>query len=67
MSRLLIVVLILFSFLISPASAQTGAGTVQGKVTDPSGAAVPGVNLLLKHGATGREYATSTNEVGFFT
>ena len=65
-SRFFTVSLILISLLVLPAFAQTGSGTIQGNVTDPSGAAVPGVNLILKQSATQREYATSSNAVGFF-
>lgn len=66
MSRLFVITFALVLLLTSPALAQTGSGTVQGSVKDPSGAAVPGVNVILKHVATQREYATSSNEVGFY-
>lgn len=67
MSPLRTSVLFLAVLFNLPVCGQTGAGTVQGKVSDPSGAAVPGARLTLKHIVTGSEYVTTSNEVGFFT
>jgi hypothetical protein len=53
-------------FSASAALAQTGAGTVQGTVTNASGAVMPGARITLKHDQTAREYATETNAAGFF-
>ena len=52
--------------LAQPGLPQTGAGTVQGTVSDASGAVVPGVRVTLKHVETAREYATATNEAGVY-
>lgn len=46
--------------------AQTGAGTIQGTVKDPSGAAVPGASVTLVQTQTGLHYNTTTNSAGFY-
>ncbi len=48
------------------AMAQTGTGSIQGTVKDATGAVVPNANVKVVHTATTREYASSTNEVGFY-
>src|SRR5262249_25927783 len=46
--------------------AQTGTGSIQGTVRDASGAVVPKANVTVVHAATAREYASVTNEAGFY-
>jgi hypothetical protein len=46
--------------------AQTGTGSIQGTVTDASGAAVPGAKVTVTHTPTTRQYNTTTTEVGFY-
>lgn len=46
--------------------AQAGQGSVEGTVTDPSGAVVPGVNLKLTNTATNVSFNATTNEAGYF-
>ena len=41
----LLVVLLLILFLLIPANAQTFRGAINGTVTDPSGASVPGATV----------------------
>ncbi|MFB3828643.1 MAG: carboxypeptidase regulatory-like domain-containing protein [Bryobacteraceae bacterium] len=41
-------------------------GTLDGHITDPAGAAVPGVNITAKNVETGVERAGTTNEAGYF-
>ena len=48
------------------APAQT-AGTIQGSVSDDTGAVIPGASVTVTSLDTGVESATSTNEVGFYT
>ncbi len=48
------------------ADAQTGTGTIQGTVTDPTGAVVPGAKVTVIHTQTTRQYDTLTNKVGFY-
>jgi hypothetical protein len=57
-----------FLFLLSVgyAVAQTGAGRIQGTLTDASGAVVPGAKVAATHIPTARQSNTTTNEVGFY-
>jgi len=43
---------------------QLNRGTILGTVTDPSGAAVPGVKIAIVQTATGARYETESNETG---
>lgn len=47
-----------------PASAQDTTGTIQGLVTDQTGAVLPGVTVTVKHVQTGRTNEFVSNEVG---
>jgi hypothetical protein len=49
-------------------SAQTtiSTGSIQGTVTDPSGAVVSGANVSIKNKATGQNIATTTNSSGTY-
>lgn len=46
--------------------AQTVTGTMQGRVTDRSGAVLPGVTLTIRNMDTGLERVAMTNSEGFF-
>src|SRR5215510_7717631 len=46
------------------ASAQTATGGVNGNVSDPSGAVVPGATIRLTNEATRVETLSKTNETG---
>ncbi len=48
------------------ATAQVGGGTVQGTVTDPTGAVIAGASVTATNVATGVETARKTTEAGFF-
>jgi hypothetical protein len=49
------------------AFAQTaGSGTITGTLTDPSGAVVPGAEVLVKNTDTGIERKTASNEAGIY-
>ena len=58
--------------LISVCSLQLSAqnvvltGAISGRVTDPSGAVVPGVSLVLQNLNTGVEQSTATNRSGLY-
>ena len=65
MKRLLVVVLAVL-FLIIPANAQTFRGAINGTVTDPSGASVPGAQVAVTNSATGIEHSTVTTGDGQF-
>ena len=47
-----------------PAGAQAVFGSIAGTVTDPSGAAITGANVLIKDDDRGTEYHTTTNNQG---
>ena len=46
--------------------AQTGTGNIQGTVKDVGNAVIPKAAVTIIHTATARQYATTTNEVGFY-
>ncbi len=55
------------AFLGANLSAQTtGAGTITGTITDPSGAVVPAAAVAVKNIATQAERALTTNEAGIY-
>lgn len=47
--------------------AQAVRGTIQGAVKDPSGGALPGVTVEIKHLGTGLTQSVVTNDEGLFT
>ncbi len=51
---------------VAMAFAQT-AGTIQGTVSDDTGAVIPGATVTVLATETGTESATTTNEVGFYS
>jgi hypothetical protein len=55
-------------FLASPMSAQSlgNAGTVQGTVVDPSGAAVPGAQITIRNAVTGYNQSVQSGSDGMF-
>src|SRR6201984_2174720 len=62
----LLVVLLLVLVLVSAANAQTFRGAINGTVTDPSGAAVPGTTVKAVEIATNLEHATTASSEGQF-
>ena len=52
--------------LAMPAAAQTVTGTIQGTVTDTSGAVLPGVSITLTQVDTGTERVVVTNGEGIY-
>jgi hypothetical protein len=52
--------------LAAVALGQTGQGTLTGTVTDPTGAIIPGVNIVINNENTGFNYAAQTNEEGLY-
>jgi len=53
-------------FAVAPVFGQTGSATVQGTVSDPTGAVVPGAEVTMIQVATSIAQKTKTNEVGFY-
>src|SRR5882724_3933855 len=62
------ILLLLFELGLSvPGRAQLGnEGSIEGIVTDPSGAVIPGVMLCVKNPNTSDTFNTTTNELGLF-
>ncbi|HEX7153410.1 MAG TPA: TonB-dependent receptor [Thermoanaerobaculia bacterium] len=56
----------LLSLFAVPVMAQTVTGTMNGNVSDRSGAALPGVTVTIRNAETGLERIVVTNETGFF-
>ncbi len=50
-----------------PVLAQGSGGTVNGTITDPSGAAIPKADVILVHQDTGAVRTILTNDRGFFS
>src|SRR2546421_11716267 len=62
------IIALLLTFVSAVAlQAQTATGEVNGTVTDPNGAAVPGATLKLMNQATKGETEVTTNQSGYFT
>jgi Carboxypeptidase regulatory-like domain len=60
--HLLVLTLLFAAF----ATAQTATGSLDGTVTDPNGAVVPGVTVTAKNDATGTELQTLSSDAGLF-
>jgi hypothetical protein len=57
----------LLTLAASSAQSASGGGTIQGTVSDTSGAAVPSAKLAILHIDTGRATNTTSNNEGYFT
>ncbi len=57
------ILILMFSDQVLP---QTGMGTIQGTVRDPSGAVIPGAKVTITHVQTSRAWTVTSNAVGFF-
>ena len=57
------------ALLLAPASAQVtnAAGTIQGTITDPSGAVLPGVLVTISQPSTGATKTLTTNGSGYYS
>jgi hypothetical protein len=59
---------LLLTFSGAPSAAQTaGAGTINGSVSDASGAAIPGASVTVINTDTGVSHDYKTNESGIYT
>ena len=58
----------IFTILVGPLSAfsQSGAGAIQGTVTDPTGAVIPAATIHIVNTATSQVEDSTTNNVGFY-
>src|SRR5579883_721204 len=60
--------LVLFVCLFSTkVPAQTAGGTILGKITDQSGAILPGTDITIKNAATGITRSVLSNESGLYS
>src|SRR5262245_34682751 len=53
-------------WLVLPARAQTVTGTLEGVITDQTGAVVPGANIVIRNVETGQERSVKSNGEGFY-
>ena len=68
MKRFRIAAIAWFAAAIIPALyAQGPVGTLNGTITDPAGAVVPGATVVAKHNATGVESKTTSTSSGTYT
>jgi Carboxypeptidase regulatory-like domain len=58
---------ILLIMLWGAASAQTNTGRISGRVTDATGAVIPGVTVMITDEGTGATRAVRTDEDGLYT
>jgi hypothetical protein len=63
--RLTLIVLLCF-LVLAPAWSQDARGTIVGRITDPSGAVVPGVQVIVTNVAMGTKTTLTTNAEGFY-
>jgi hypothetical protein len=64
--RFVLMIVISLTVLCQSASAQTATGTIQGNVTDATGASVAGAKVTVENTKTGVKQVTSTNSLGSF-
>ena len=65
--RVVTAMVVSFGLSNVPAKAQTVTGTIQGTVTDTSGAVLPGVTVTVRNAETGAQRVVITNEAGIYT
>jgi hypothetical protein len=68
LSRVCLLGLLVLGFALWPSGtiAQTATGTISGTVTDPQGAAMVGVDVLVHNADTGTESSFPTNSAGLY-
>ena len=57
---------LLMGCLVAPAWAQQVTASITGKVTDPTGAAIPGAKATAISVERGSQYTATTNSEGFY-
>jgi hypothetical protein len=58
--------LLLVTMLAGSAYAQNAAAQLSGRITDPSGAVIPGVAISVRNTETGVSHNTKSNEAGYY-
>ncbi len=66
MKKRLLCVLVFLAVGASCVFAQSPDATIGGRISDPSGAVIPGVKIVAVNDATGVEHATTTNDAGIY-
>ena len=64
--RILIVLVVVASCVLLPAQNAVLTGSLGGRVTDQSGAIVPGASVVLRNLATGVQQSAETNHAGLY-
>lgn len=59
-------ILVLALFISVGVAQNTGAGTINGTLTDPAGGAVPSASVVVRNIGTGTQRALTTNEAGIY-
>src|SRR5688572_33473672 len=59
--------MLVLSLLASAAYAQSGAGSIQGTISDATASAIPGASVRVINTATGVTTESTANQTGFFT
>ena len=67
LSRYLLACCLMGMLCVSSALGQTVTGSITGLVTDPSGAAMPGVTVTLTLKATNTVNTVTTDQTGYYT
>ena len=57
---------LLLCVIAGPARAQTVTGSIEGHITDQTGAVVVGATILLRNAETGQERTVTSNSEGFY-
>ena len=57
---------VLLCVITGPARAQTVTGSIEGHITDQTGAVVVGATILLRNSETGQERTVTSNSEGFY-
>ncbi len=60
-------VLAVIAALLASGTALAQTAQITGRVTDPTGAVVPGASVTVTNAGTGREHNVSTNSDGYYT
>jgi hypothetical protein len=67
LARFALAIAFLLSSTLLLAQTTVGSGSIQGTVTDPSGAVVSGAKVLITNQGTGQTQTVTTNAAGSYT
>jgi hypothetical protein len=66
MKPIIVTVLLLLNTTLAVAQSESGRAALEGRVTDPSGAVVPGASITVRETNTGFIREAASNEEGHF-